>query len=249
MFALVAALALCGQLQVETCTLVVLEPPVPGSVALIFPPTTAVETRDGKVATAFRQAGRYEVYWLYIEDGTIRWRQTTVIAGQPANGPKPPPEPPQPSPQPGPIPRNVSIIWLEESSRRTPGLARLVTELREALGKEGVPFGAVDVDNPVSFIRALVEEVKKQVPSYDPRLGPVLVIFRPGTSQVIAVTYVQEGNTVAQLLDWIRGRANRASNAAMGSGRANSSYRIGDAPRGATQPVLCPPGGACALSP
>lgn len=249
MLALLLALATFGQLQVEPCALVVLEPPMAGAVALIFPPTNAVETKDGKVATVFRQAGRYELYWLYIENGIIRWRQTTVIVGQPDNGPKPPPEPPGPSPQPGPIPKNVSIMWLEESSRRTPQLARLVTELREALEKEGVPFGAVDVDNPVSFIQALVQEVKKQVPGYDPKLGPVLLMFRPGSSQVIAATYVQEGNTVSQLLDWIRRRASRASDAAMGSERASSSYRIGDAPRGATQPVLCPPGGACAISP
>lgn len=249
MWAALVTVALLCQVTVRTCELVELRPPVVGALPLTFPPVETKETKDGSFVTVFQQPGVYLVYWIYVADGKIGWQlERITVQGQ---GPSPQPQP-QPGPQPGPqpAPARVSVLWLEESSLRTPKLAQLVTSLRDAVRKMGLDFGAVDVDNTASFIRALVGEIRRQVPSYDPKKGPLLVLIVPGTSQVVACAYVGENNTVEQLVQWIveRSRAS-AKNSQVDHRGSGSNYRSYSSTGRTTEPVFCPIPGACPTSP
>ena len=73
-----------------------------------------------------------------------------------APGPQPEPEPnpqpdpsPNPNPNPQPIPHGpISLIWIEESSERTPEQAKAITDqaIRDALKKAGWSLRIADVD-------------------------------------------------------------------------------------------------------
>ena len=73
-----------------------------------------------------------------------------------APGPQPEPEPnpqpdpsPNPNPNPQPIPHGpISLIWIEESSERTPEQAKAITDqsIRDALKKAGWTLRIADVD-------------------------------------------------------------------------------------------------------
>lgn len=70
----------------------------------------------------------------------------------PGPGPEPNPQPdpsPNPNPNPQPIPHGpISLIWIEESSERTPEQAKAITDqaIRDALKKAGWSLRIADVD-------------------------------------------------------------------------------------------------------
>lgn len=249
MKAAIVALAAILSLDVKTCTLVTLEPPHPDCVAISFPPIELVKTSDGRYVTVFSQAGTYLVYWLWIENGQIRWSQEQVVAK--SDTPNPPPPGPQPQPEPPrPAPTNIAVLWIEESSVRTPKMAEMQIELRKRLEAKRVSFGVVDADNPVSYIQSLVKEITGQISGIDLRKAPVLVIVRSNSSQVLAALVISESHTVDQLVEWIEKRSReRASNNQMGRGGADRYNWAGYEGGRSAQPVFCPIPGACPVSP
>lgn len=152
-----AAVTIDGPAAVEAGDLAVFTADIPGGRWVIVPSEweprfVAVTLADGRSAVVFasRRPGTITlVYAVCGSDGLEIARHQFENKAGTDPPPAPPPTPPNPEPNPPPLPKPpYRLIWIEESSDRTPEQAAAQNDraIRDALTRAGWTLRVVDKD-------------------------------------------------------------------------------------------------------